>query len=607
MLIDRRHGTFGRGGAHVRASLLVGMLAAGLLVAGLGLVSAPTACAHAQLLGTSPLSGSTVAKQPSEVIFKFNQAVGGTLGAVRVYNAQGQEVDNLDVGHPEGHQHWMGVGLKPGLPDGTYTGTYKVISADTHIVYGGLVFNVGHAGAVPKFTVAGLIGRGESGEATKLAFGVVRALDYVSLALGIGGLVFLVWTWLPALVATATSSAATSTAGDAEKWHEASEAFVRRLKLLFAVAILLGIAVGVLGILLQGASAAGVSLWASAKGSIVDNTLESRFGEVWAARTLVWVALGGVLVVSRSRRCPARACISAAALGACLLAIAPALSGHPSVQGPRGVFFPVDVVHVVGASVWVGGIACLLLVLPAATHKLDGPRRTRLLLATLARFSPLALACVIAIAITGVIQAYIDVRSFDGLLHSTYGALVIVKVVLLLVLIGFGWVNRSRILPALRRLAGRVESPGRGGAAARRSMRGELAVMVTVFGVTAALVSYAPPIDAASGPFSITTSLGPAELEMTVEPARVGLNTVHIYLIDAKTGAQFTATKEFTVTAKLPAKGIGPLPLKANLAGPGHYVLSSTVLSPGGTWQLLVTDRVSEFEEYSRTISVPIK
>jgi copper transport protein len=283
------------------------------------------------------------------------------------------------------------------------------------------------------------------------------------------------------------------------------------------------------------------------------------------------------------------------------------LSGHPSVQGPRGVFFPVDVVHVVGASVWVGGIACLLLVLPAATHKLDGPRRTRLLLATLARFSPLALACVIAIAITGVIQAYIDVRSFDGLLHSTYGALVIVKVVLLLVLIGFGWVNRSRILPALRRLAGRVESPGRGGAAARRSMRGELAVMVTVFGVTAALVSYAPPIDAASGPFSITTSLGPAELEMTVEPARVGLNTVHIYLIDAKTGAQFTATKEFTVTAKLPAKGIGPLPLKANLAGPGHYVLSSTVLSPGGTWQLLVTDRVSEFEEYSRTISVPIK
>ena len=172
--IGRRRKASGRGGAHARASLLVG-----LLVVALALVSAPTAFAHAQLLGTSPLSGSTVAEQPSEVIFKFNQNVGGTLGAVRVYDAQGDEVDDLDVTHPDGNEHWMGVGLKPELPDGTYTATYRVISADTHIVYGGLVFNIGHAGAAPRFTVAGLIGRNESGEVTKLAFGVVRVLDYV--------------------------------------------------------------------------------------------------------------------------------------------------------------------------------------------------------------------------------------------------------------------------------------------------------------------------------------------------------------------------------------------------------------------------------------------
>ena len=78
---------------------------------------------------------------------------------------------------------------------------------------------------------------------------------------------------------------------------------------------------------------------------------------------------------------------------------------------------------------------------------------------------------------------------------------------------------------------------------ARRTLRGELVLMLCVFGVTAALVSYAPPIDAASGPFSTNTTLGPAVLEMTVEPAKVGPNTIHLYLIDAKTGAQFTATR----------------------------------------------------------------
>jgi copper transport protein len=619
-----------RRGIWARARLASTVL---MLTCVLLLGSASCAFAHAQLLGTSPQTGSTVAKQPAEVIFEFNQAVGGTLGAVRVYDAQGNEVDNLDVTHPDGHQHWMGVGLKPGLADGTYTATYRVISADTHIVYGGLVFNIGHAGAVPRFTVAGLIGRNESGEATKLAFGLVRGLDYVSLALGIGGLAFLVLAWLPALAASA---------GAEDGWEDASRAFARRIELLFIAAIALGIAVGVLGILLQGASAAGVSLWASLKGPIVNDTLKSRFGEVWGLRALVWATLGVLLVAARlsrsgtipvraqkksfaavgeapgggatatavrevARSHPPRAWLWPAALGAGFLAIAPALSGHPSTQGPRGVFFPADVIHVLGASVWVGGIACLLIALPAATRRLEGPQRTRLLLATLARFSPLALACAIAIALTGVVQAYIDVRSIHGLLHTTYGLLVIAKVVLLVALIGLGWVNRERVIPSLKRLASAAGSPGRGGVVARRTMRGELALMVAVFGVTAALVSYAPPIDAASGPFSNTTTLGPAELEMTVEPARVGPNTVHIYLIDAKTGSQFTATKEFTVTAKLPAKGIGPLALKANLAGPGHYVIGSAVLSPGGTWQLVITDRVSEFEEYSRTISVPIK
>jgi copper transport protein len=131
--------------------------------------------------------------------------------------------------------------------------------------------------------------------------------------------------------------------------------------------------------------------------------------------------------------------------------------------------------------------------------------------------------------------------------------------------------------------------------------------MITVLGVTAALVSYAPPIDTANGPFSINTKLGPALLEMTVEPAKVGPNTIHLYLIDAKTGAQFTGTKELTATARLPAKGIGPLQLHPNLAGPGHYVLTSAVLSPGGTWNIELVDRVSEFEQFSRVVKVPIE
>jgi copper transport protein len=604
------------------------------VLAGL-LWSAPAALAHAQLLETSPATGSTVATQPAEVIFKYNQSVGGTLGAVRVYNAQGTEVDNLNVAHPDGNEHWIGVGLKPGLPDGTYTATYRVISADTHIVYGGLVFNIGHAGAPPKFTVAGLIARNRSGEVTALAFGLVRSLDYLTIALLLGGLAFMLIAWRPGF---------TAVAGAESRWRTASRMFAKRMRLLLSVAVVLGVVVSVLGVLLQGASAAGVSLWASLSHTIVQNTLESRFGAVWGLRAIDWVLLGVLLTAAAmlARRAqtspnaspsagaspsatateagiaaetnapvlaplPPRPLLGAIGICAAYLAIVPALGGHASIQSPTAIFFPADVLHVLAASVWVGGIACLLLALPTATRELERPERSRLLLATLTGFSPLALAAVIAIAVTGIVQAYIDVRSLDGLLHTTYGLLILAKTALLLALIGLGWVNRERVIPAFRRIVASERPPGPTGALARRTLRGELALMLCVLGVTAALVSYAPPIDAASGPFSTNTTLGPAELEMTVEPARVGPNTIHLYLIDAATGAQFTATKEFTATAELPAKHIGPLPLRVTVAGPGHYILSSAVLSPGGTWEIRFTDRISEFEQHSRAVRVPIQ
>jgi copper transport protein len=559
-----------------RAALLV------LLVLAVALIGAPAALAHARLEGTVPETGSTVTKQPSEVIFKFDQPVGGTDGAVRVYDSEGDEVDDGDVEHPGGRGPWLGVGLEPDLPDGTYTATYRVISADTHIVYGGLVFNLGHASANGGVSVAGLIGKDQSGEVTKLGFGVVRFLDYLTIALMVGGLIFLAFAAPP------------------------SVALRRRAIPLLAFAVALGIVVSLLGILLQGASAAGVSLWSSLKWSIVEDTLDSRFGTVWLLRAIDWAALGVVLLaylkVPRARRWLA----PLLALGCAYLVATPAFAGHASVESPVAVMFPADVIHVLASSVWVGGVAFLLLALPAATRELEAPDWTRLLFATLARFSPIALASVIAVAATGLVQAYIDVRRVADLWETTYGLLVLAKMVLLVVLVGFGWVNRDRIIPRLRRLVEGAAAPGSVGVLARRNLRGELAVMLLVFGVTAALIAYTPPIDAASGPFSTTTSLGPTELEMSVEPAQVGLNRIHLYLIDAGDGAQFTKTKELTISARLPSKEIGPLQLSVHSGGPGHYIVAGAQLSPGGTWELEITDRVSAFNEFATTVSVPI-
>ena len=100
--------------------------------------------------------------------------------------------------------------------------------------------------------------------------------------------------------------------------------------------------------------------------------------------------------------------------------------------------------------------------------------------------------------------------------------------------------------------------------------------------------------------------MGPIELQATVDPARVGANQLHVYLFDAKTGAQFAGTKELRVDAALPAKGIGPLQATMRKARAGHYVADTLQLVPGGDWKLTVHDRVSAFDEYTTTLKVPV-
>ncbi|HZL54300.1 MAG TPA: CopD family protein, partial [Solirubrobacteraceae bacterium] len=465
------------------------------------------------------------------------------------------------------------------LPDGTYTATYRVISADTHIVYGGLVFNVARASRSAQ-SVAGLINRNRSGPVTNVAFGAVRALDYLAIALVAGTLVFLLWV-----------------VGDGRL----GGAFERRAWQLIAAGALLGVTVSVLGILLQGAEASGLSLWSSVRSGVIWGILSGRFGWVWGIKALVFAAALAGLPLRRRRTYR-----QVLAAGCAYLILTPALAGHASVQSPVWAFLPANMLHVLAASVWVGGIAAIVFALPLATRPLAAPARTQLLVEVLGRFSRLALAAVAALALTGVIEAYIDVRSLHALTHSTYGELVALKTGLLGLLIGLGAVNRERVLPTLRRLLAAASAPGATGVLLRDITRGELAAMVAVFGTTAALVSFAPPIDAAAGPFQQNVRLGPAELEAVIAPDRAGVFQMHLYLIDARSGAPYLATKQLTVTAALPGKRIGPLDEPAYATGPGHYTVPDATLSPPGNWSVTVSDRISLFQEYSVTLHVPV-
>jgi copper transport protein len=304
---------------------------------------------------------------------------------------------------------------------------------------------------------------------------------------------------------------------------------------------------------------------------------------------------------------PSIATLFALAIPLVYLILCPALAGHASTQSPVILNFPVNAIHVGAMAVWLGGLGALLLVLPAATRSApDAADRGRLLAGPLARFSALALAMVALIMATGLIQAYVYVRHIGDLVSTGYGRAVLAKFLLLLAVIGIAAYNRRAVVPRLQRIAELGVSPGLPGMVLRRALRGEVALLAVVIGVTAALASYAPPVSAEAGPFSTTTTVGPTTLELDVDPAQVGANQIHVYFFDSKSGAQYTKGKELKVAATLPSKRIGPLPLTVQDAGPGHYIVPNALLDAPGDWEIELVLRVSAFDEFTKKIEVPV-
>lgn len=437
------------------------------------------------------------------------------------------------------------------------------------------------------------------------------------IALVAGGLLFLLAVWLPAL---------RSSAGAQDAWRDASEAFAARLREIGLAVVAAGLLASALGIVLQGATAAGTSFWLALDPGVVGEVLTTRFGTVWGLRLGAFALLGLALVLPGARvRVPALRTASLGATGlaadwrlrwatfaplgllAAFLVISPAFAGHPAAGDSALVLVPANALHVAAMSAWVGGIALLLLALPAATRRLERSDRTRLLAAVLARFSPLALVAVATLLASGVLQSIVHLGAISELTSTAFGRAILIKSALLAGLIALGAFQRRRSVPRLARAAAAGEQPGGAGVLLRRALRGELATMVVVLGVTAALVSYAPPAGAVAGPFSAARDLGPARLELTVEPARVGANEIHLYLFDRRSGAQYDRVRQLRITAEQGAREIGPLALRSSKTGPGHYTVRRADLIPAGDWTLAISARVSEFDQYETSVEVPVE
>ena len=538
--------------------------AAGLLLGLFGVLLAATpASAHAALVATDPGNGTIVPDAPNKVTLTFSESVQLISGKIQVLAPDNSRADQ---GEPTVNGNTVTIPLRSGGGRGTYLVSFRVISADSHPVGGSITYSVGAASTPPSAAV----------NDTKVD-PVVRALIPVGKYLGYAGLVLLVG---PALVLALLWPHRLSRRGPSRViWSGMGLVTVSTL----------------MAIWLQVPYTLGTKLFDVRIGDLRD-VLGSTFGAVMLVRLGVLCAAAFLLrPLLRGPGSESKTDLALlGVLGVAALATWP-LTGHPTASPVAGVSVVIDAIHLAAMSVWLGGLVMLVGFLLRQANE-------RELAAILPIWSRWAATAVSALILAGVVQALIEVSTLDGLVNSTYGRLILVKVALAACVLGMAWYSR-RIVKS--RTAG--EKP-RG---LRRLVGVELAITAVVLGVTAALVQIAPPrtAEAASTGNNTTSTVSQTltsstmAMQVDIFPATVGNNSIHLYAYTPDNKP--LTVVEWTGTAALPAKGIEPISIPL-LRITDFHAVGDIALPQAGQWTFKFTARTSDVDEQTLTMTANI-
>jgi copper transport protein len=666
------------------------------------------AFAHAEDDHSSPAPGAVLSTAPMRVDIWFTEHLTPTVSTIQVYDAERHRVDRNDTQIDPSNTLHMGVTLPP-LPSGLYTVVWANVSADDgHANRGGFAFTILLPTATPAPKAAAVVGGPPSAataqptampttpplpsqSAQEIADLLNPATDRPTAAVDLaggwltfsasilagGGALFALLCLLPALAQLGPEG------------RPLAMRLQRRFAWLTLLCALIGALAAFVSLLAKAEIATGLPPTDLLSSAVLEPLLQVWSGQVWifreAAFACMAVAAGAAILLGARRAVAAPVAGDSTAprtWGAgpgqrLLLVVTVVLggagllfqaldshlaAGHVARQGPLAT---ADLtLHLLAVGAWVGGLGYAALLLWPVWRTLPDEARAAIATVAITRFSPLALASVLVITVTGTYAAILLLPTPTDLLTSAYGQALDVKLALLLVLILFGAANRRTLARLARsrqcvplesvstgmvpRFSGGHGRPtplnlgptiGHAGRRLLRAMRLEFMVASVVLlaagtmlevgppgvalaaeavqldGVVtlAALPVSAPPVPATPTPhptpapsgYSHTETAGDLMLALTVDPAVAGAKSAFQVQVHGKDG---TATSNAEVKLRLTAQAIdlGTQVLTAAAAGPGVYRVTAPALAVPGPWEIILNVRRDNVPEVDTTFTVPV-
>jgi copper resistance protein D len=259
---------------------------------------------------------------------------------------------------------------------------------------------------------------------------VVRAIHFAAAAVTVGALTFRAFVAEPALRPQREARAIVDTQIRSVAWSG------------LAVTVASGLAWVLLLTMSLSGEGPGEAVMSGALRDVLNLT---QFGLVSQVRLAFAAALAICLAWQRSALC------RWIGLGAAVGLIASiAWTGHAASTLPKlgYLHLAADALHLLAAATWIGGLVPLALLLNTgrkhhllawASLELDAVRR----------FSSLGIVSVATLIVSGLINAWILVGSFRGLVDTVYGWILMLKVIVFTIMVVLATVNRLMLTPRI--------------------------------------------------------------------------------------------------------------------------------------------------------------
>ena len=550
------------------------------------MIGFPLAYGHPFLLDSEPAQGQNAAVGTTQIVTHYSEAVEIDFSELKIYDSNGNQVDKRDTAYYNAESSLV-ITTQP-LEDGVYTIASKVLSkVDGHLVHAAIIFGVGDVQIDTS-----LLESQEQSETTFIPESIARFPGLVGQTIVLGGVIASIAIW---------STGQT-------RFKEQIALIENSFKVKFSKVI----GFGVIAVFASNFIMLGVQTW-RLEASPLD-VIQTTFGSTWLTRMILTIILIGIWFwIERKNQISIKTQLPMLVVALVLIATTTMMGHGASTEMAPPIIL--DYAHNLLSSIWIGGVIFLgFVVLPSIT-KLDGNVRDKITISLLPRFSGMIIIALGILIITGPTLLWFLDSNVSSLTDSTYGKLIILKIILASAMIAFGGFYQIRFIQQAKKDLKSVQVFKK----LKKPLRLEVGLGIALLAVVALLVNSSLPagevqsVNAEQGISGYEASLFSenARFDVTVLPVGIGPNQINVVVsgLDDQPLADISALK---IKFSNPSRSLAPIEAEVTeteISGQNTFTKYSAepTLSFAGIWQIELEAQRTQNANESVLFDVRIK